>query len=156
MNDDENENNHAGNFIINNNKTTRRKSSEYKSKVLGSTTDDNIRLDTEVVVSLKYLTNFCNSLNLFLINYKIVDLRWVRNCLMSEISGTAVEAGNSPVVATATTSAAFQINNANVYVPVVTFSINNNIKYLKYLKQWSSFWKKYRSKITTKPKNSNL
>ena len=74
VNDDENENNHAGNFIINNNKTTTRKSSEYKSKVLGSTTDDNIRLDTEVVVSLKYLTNFCNSLNLFLINCKIVDL----------------------------------------------------------------------------------
>ena len=75
---------------------------------------------------------------------------------MSEISGTALEAGNSPVVATTTSSTAFQINNAKVYVPVVTFSINNNIKCLKYLKQRSSFWKKYRSKIITKPKNSNL
>ena len=34
------------------------KSFEYKTKMLGRTPDDNNSLDTEVVVPLKYLSNF--------------------------------------------------------------------------------------------------
>ena len=66
---------------------------------------------------------------------------------------------NPPVVATATTSARFRINNAKFYVPVVTLSIDDNIKFLKNIKQGfkrTICWKKYRSKITTQPKNNNL
>ena len=36
---------------------------------------------------------------------------------------------------TTTTSATFQINNAKLYVPVVTLSINNNINILENIKQ---------------------
>ena len=55
------------NFRINSNKTTS-KSFEYKTKIIGSTPADNNTLDTEVVVSLKYLSNFWGSLDLLIIN----------------------------------------------------------------------------------------
>ena len=57
------------------------------------------------------------------------------------------------------TSATFQINNAKVYVPVVTLPINDNIKFLENIKQGfkrTIFWNKYRSEITTQPKSNNL
>ena len=41
VNDDSNKNNVAINYRINNNKITTSKSSEYKTKVIGSTPDDN-------------------------------------------------------------------------------------------------------------------
>ena len=53
---DVNENDNANR--INNNKTMTSKSFEYKTKILGRTPDDNNSLDTEVVVPLKYLSNF--------------------------------------------------------------------------------------------------
>ena len=55
-----------------------------------------------------------------------------------------------------TTGAIFQINNAKLYVPVVTFSVNDNIKFLENIKQRFKriiSWNKYRSEITTQPKN---
>ena len=58
-----------------------------------------------------------------------------------------------------TTGATFQINNAKHYVPVVTLSINDNIKFLSNAKQWfkgTISWNKYRSEITTQTKNNNL
>ena len=55
---------------VNNSKTTS-KSFEYKAKVTGRTPDDNNTLDAEVVVPLKYLSNFWRFLNLSLINCEI-------------------------------------------------------------------------------------
>ena len=62
-------------------------------------------------------------------------------------------------VATATTSATFQINNAKLYLSVVTLLINDNIKVLENIKQGfkrTISWNKYTSKITTQTKNNNL
>ena len=57
-----------------------------------------------------------------------------------------------------TTSATFQINNTKFYVLFVTFSINDNIKFLENVKQGfksTISWYKYRSEITTqKTRNS--
>ena len=57
-----------------------------------------------------------------------------------------------------TTSATFQINNTKFYVLFVTFSINDNIKFLENVKQRfkrTISWNKYRSEITTqKTRNS--
>ena len=53
----------------------------------------------------------------------------------------------------------FQINNAKLYVPAVTLSINENIKFLENIKQGfkrTISWNKYISEITTQPKNNNL
>ena len=57
VNDDANENNDVRNYRIDNNKATTIKPSEYKTKIMGSVPDKNSRLDAEVVVPLKYLSN---------------------------------------------------------------------------------------------------
>ena len=51
-----------------------------------------------------------------------------------------------------------KITSTNPYVPVVTLSIDGNIKLLKNLKQGFRivFWNKYRSEIIIQPKKSNL
>ena len=43
--------------------------------------------------------------------------------------------GDNPVAAIQTTWTIFQIYNAKLYVPDVTLSVNNNIKFLKNIKQ---------------------
>ena len=51
------------------------------------------------------------------------------------------------------------ITSTELYIPVVTLSINDNITFLENLKQVfkkTSFWNKYRSEITTHPKSRNL
>ena len=61
------------------------------------------------------------------------------------------------VAAIQTTGATFQINNAKLYVPVVTLSINDNIRFLENIKQGykrTIFWNKYRSKITIQTQNN--
>ena len=67
VNDNANENN-ADNYGKNNNKTIRSKSLKYKAKIIGSMTNDNKTLDAEIVVPLKYLSNFWRSLDFPLIN----------------------------------------------------------------------------------------
>ena len=57
VNDSANENNNANNFRINNNKTTRSKSFECKDNLIGSTPDNDSRLDVEVAIPLKNLSN---------------------------------------------------------------------------------------------------
>ena len=69
VNDDDSENDNA-NKGINNNKTTISESLEYKTKIIGSTPNNNNNdhiLDAEVVVPLKYFSNFWKSLDLLLI-----------------------------------------------------------------------------------------
>ena len=91
-----------------------------------------------------------------LINCKIeLDLSWSRNYLVSKISRTAAVTANIPNPAgeeTKTNSAAFFVFSAKLYVPVVTLSINDNIKFLENIKQGfkrTISWNKYRSEITT-------
>ena len=86
------------------------------------------------------MSNFWRSPDLPLTNCEVeLDLSWSRNYIKSEITRTAPVAGNPgpnlPIqaLATTTTSATFQINNTKPYVPTVTLSINNNIKFLEHL-----------------------
>ena len=73
---DANENNAASNCMLNKNKTTKSKSFKHKTKIIGSTSANNSRLDVEAVVPLKYLNNFWKSLDLSLISCEIeLDLR---------------------------------------------------------------------------------
>ena len=88
-------------------------------------------------------------------------MSWSRYCETSDVSRTSRAVDNPPTqqMATQTTSATFQINNAKVYVPAVTLSINDNIKVLENIKQGFKriiSWNKYRSEITTQTKNTNL
>ena len=62
------------------------------------------------------------------------------------------------VAAIETTGATFQINNAKLYLPVVTLFINDNAIALKNIKQRFKRtipWNKYLPEITTQTKNNN-
>ena len=57
------------------------------------------------------------------------------------------------------TGANFLINITKLYVPVVTFSINDNIKFLESIKpgfKRTISWNKYRFEITTQAKSNKL
>ena len=93
--------------------------------MIGIAPHNDNRLDAEVVVPLKYLSNFWKSLDSPLLNCEIeLDLSWSRYCVISEISRTSKAVPNTNLVRyevkTTTNSATFQINNAKLYVPVVT------------------------------------
>ena len=164
VNDSADENNDANNFRINNNKATKCEYFEYKSKLIWRTPNKGGRSDTEVVVPLKYLSNFWRTLDLPLINCEIeLNLSWSRYCVISEISTVSRAVPNTdPVrceVTTTINSATFQINNAKLYVPVVTLSVNNNVNFLENIERGfkrTISWNKYSSEITTQPKNNNL
>ena len=86
----------------------------------------------------------------------------VENCIIFEKSAIPRILTNSDanlsvqeVAATQTSGAIFHISNAKLYVPVVTLSINDNIKFLENIKQGfkrTISRKKYRPEITTETK----
>ena len=166
VNDDANEN-IAVCIKINDSKTVTTKSFKYKKKIIRKRPNDNNILHAEVVAPLKYLSNFWRFLGLPLANCEIeLDLPWSKKCLISEISIKPIIAGkpraNIPILAVAarqTTGATFQINNATIYIPVFTFSINDNIKLLENIKQGfrrTISSNKYGSEVTTQTKKNNL
>ena len=82
-----NNNNNNNNKLTNNNKIITSKSAQYKTKLIRSTPNSNNILDIEVVVPLKYLSNFWRFLDLLFINCKIeLDLKWIKECVISKIS----------------------------------------------------------------------
>ena len=111
--EDVNENNEVCNYRINNNKTTTSKYFEYRTEIIGSTRANDDTLDTEVVVSLKYLGHFWRSPYLPLVNCEIeLHLLWLNDCIISEVSRTSEVPANSamnpptdPVLPTQTTEA---------------------------------------------------
>ena len=91
VNDDENEKNNVD-YRVNNNKTTTSKSFVYKTKITGSTPNDNNVVNIEVVVLQKYPSNFSRSLDLPLINCEVeLDLKWTSNCVISQLTRTLGE-----------------------------------------------------------------
>ena len=113
---------------------------KYKINLLGNVTGvvGNAagvrRLNVKVVVPLKYLSNFFRSLEMPLINCKIkLDLTWKKECLLSNGDGKTV----------------FIINDAKLYVPVVTLSKEDNKDFIKQQNkgfQRSIYWNEYKTK----------
>ena len=98
---------------------------------------------------------------MLLINCEIeIDLTCSTYSIISQVSKTFREVdlnadpnGYEEVIAT--TGAKLQIDNAKLYVPVVTLSINDNIKFKKNINRGfkrTFSWNKYRSELTTQPK----
>ena len=104
-------------------------------------------LNVEVTIPLKYLSNFWRFLDLPLINCEIeLDLSWKKDCAVSEYYNR-ITGLNSVITIT------------KLYVPVVTLSINDNIKFLENIKQGFKgrvSWNKYISEIKAQTKNNNL
>ena len=100
-------------------------------------TGDNGTKNVEIMVPLKYLSNFWKTLEMPLINWKFnLILTWSRNCVIVSSND-------------ANQNATFAITDTKLYVPVVTLSTQNNAKLLQQLK--SGFkrvinWNKYLSK----------
>ena len=56
---------------------------KFKQKITG-VTGDNVTKNVEIMVSLKYLSNFCRTLEMILINCEInLFLTWSDKCLLS-------------------------------------------------------------------------
>ena len=135
----------AGNIVAfdGNNATN---SFNFKTKIK-SQTDDDGRIDLEIMIPLKYLSNFWRNLEMPLINCEVeLILNWSANCV---IISTNV---NNQVPT-------FTITETNLYVPVVTLSTQDNAKLLPQLK--SGFkrtisWNKYLAKPELLAQNANL
>ena len=127
----------------------------------GVTHNNLTKNDNKVVVPLKHLSNFWRRLNIPLINCEVeLILTWFKNCAL--IDKLTREADyNAPIDREVDNpeNAIFEIKDTKLYVPVVTLSKENDIKLLEQIK--SGFkqtikWNKYRSQMTTQPKNKNL
>ena len=94
--------------------------------------------ETEVVISLKYLSNFWRSLNIPLINCEVeLILTWFKNCVLIDKLTRDANYGADPIVHKIDNpeNATFKIADTKLYVPVVTLSKENEIKLLEKLKQ---------------------
>ena len=137
-----NNNNHIVNFAVNN----LTDSFNFKAKFTGQTGDDGTK-DVEIMVPLKYLSNFWRTLEMPLINCEVnLILTWSSTCVL-----IATNIANQ--------NATFTITDTKLYVPVVTLSTQENAKFLQQLK--SGFkriinWNKYLSKPKLLAQNPNL
>ena len=87
-----------------------------------------------------------------------LELKWNKNCVITSLEQRQVDAG-PPVVNGSPTGATLNINDSDLYVPVVILSKDDEIKLLTNLK--SGFtreikWNKYRSQMSTEAINNNL
>ena len=119
---------------------------KFKAKITGQTGNDGTK-DVEIMVPLKYLSNFWRTLEMPLINCEInLILTWSPTCVL-------VSTVNQSQAAT------FERTDTKLYVPVVTLSTQENTKFLQQLK--SGFkrvinWNKYLSKPELFAQNPNL
>ena len=118
----------------------------FKAKITGRTGDDGTK-NVEIMVPLKYLSNFWRTLEMPLINCEVnLILTWSSTCVLV---GTNINNQN----------ATFAITDTKLYVPVVTLSTQENTTFLQQLK--SGFkrvinWNKYLSKPELVAQNPNL
>ena len=84
-----------------------------KIKITGKTPNNNDVKDVEIMVSIKYLSNFCRTLEMPLINFEVnLILTWSSTCVITDSTGAGT----------------FEITDTKLYVPVVTLSTQENTK----------------------------
>ena len=113
-------------------------------KITGETPNNSNEKDVEIMVPVKYLSNFWRSLEKPLINCEVtLILTWPSTCVITNSTGAGV----------------FEITDTKLYVPVVTLSKQDHSKLLQELR--SGFkrvvnWNQYLSKPELLAKNPNL
>ena len=133
------------NAIVNFSENNLTDSFNFKVKMTGQTGNNGTR-NVEIMVSLKYLSNFWRTLEMPLINCEInLILTLSTNCVI-----VSTNAANQ--------SATFAITDTKLYVSLVTLSTQDNSKLLQQLK--SGFkrvisWNKYLSKPELLAQNPN-
>ena len=80
---------------------------KFKVKITGKTPAADNEKDVEIMVPLKYLSNFWRTLELLLINCEVnLILTWSSTCVITNSTGAGT----------------FEITDTKLYVPVVTLS----------------------------------
>ena len=129
---------------IPNDNLARSESFRYKVKRTGKTPADGNTKDVEIIVSLKYLSNFWKTLGMPLITCEVnLILAWSKDCVITNSTGEGK----------------FAITETKLYVPVVTLSTKDNEKLLQQLKlgfKKTISWNKYESSIKTFAQNRYL
>ena len=88
---------------------------KFQQKLTGST-GNYVTENVEIMVTLKYLSNFRRTLEITLINSEInLILTWSANCVISN--------------ATANKATKFEMTDTKLFVPVVTLSVDDNANY---------------------------
>ena len=106
------------------------KSFGYKTSITGNLEGNKAeKNDIEIVVPLKYLSNFWRTLEIPLINREVsLTLAWSENCVITSKSTREANPDAGPAVAgiNNSTNAVFKITDSKLYVPVVTLSSENS------------------------------
>ena len=101
-----------------NNNIGNSESFKSKIKITGKTPDDGNTKDLEIIVPLKYLSNFFRTLEMPLINCEVsLILTWSKDCVITNSEGEGK----------------FAITETKLYVPVVYLSTQDNAKLLQQL-----------------------
>ena len=140
------------------------KSFDYKAcfKENGVTHDNSTKNDVKVIVPLKHLSNFWRHLDIPLINCEVeLILTWFKNCVLIDKSTREANYDVVPNVYEIDNSenATFEITDVKLFVLLVTFLKENDIKLLEKLKagfKRTIKWNKYRSQMSIQSQNNNL
>ena len=98
-----------------NNNLANSASFKFKVKINGKTPNNDNEKDVEIMVPLKYLSNFWRTLEIPLINCEVnFILTWPSTCVITNSTGVGT----------------FEITDTKLYVPVVTLSTKENAKLL--------------------------
>ena len=90
-----------------------------KIKITGKTPEEGNTKDVEIIVPLKYLSNFWRTLEIPLTNYEAnLILTWSKDCVITNSTGKGQ----------------FSITNTKLYIPAVTLSTQDNAKFFQQLK----------------------
>ena len=104
---------------------------KHNASVIGNTENNETKNGAKIAVPLKCLSNFWRSLEMPLINCKVeLSLKWYETCLL-----------------TIATTAAFEITDAKFYVPIITLSVEDNLKLSKLLSEGFKrpiYWNEYK------------
>ena len=123
---------------------TKSESFKYKIKITGKAPAGGNTKDVKIAVPLKYLGNFCRTLEIPLINCEInLIFTWSEDCVISSTTGETK----------------FKITDRKLYVPLVTLSTQDNAKLLQQLKYGFKRiinWNKYQSDPKTYAQNRYL
>ena len=114
------------------------KSFDYKTSITGKLEGNVVEKESvEIVVPLKYLSNFWRSLEAPLINFKVsLILTWYQNCVITGKATRDADPDADPAVAEIDnpTKATFKVKDTKTYVPVATLSTEIVNKLLDQLK----------------------
>ena len=102
-----------------NNDLTKSESIKSKVKIAGKTPDDGNTKHVEIMILLKYLSNFWRTLKTTWINFEVnLILTWSKDCVIINSNGERK----------------FKITDVKLYNPVATSSTHDNAKLLQQLK----------------------